>query len=163
MAEQSLPSFGHMTALGLHLDDLLSGTFQSVLQIEEASLKSKFTRGLTITDVHTIVAVGLYEHNPMNVAASRLNVTMATLTIAINKLERLGFVRRERDAVDRRKVLLALTCAGRKVYRAHRLFHERMIGEALAELTEEEQRVLASALMKVKMFFDTQAELVATQ
>nr|WP_267473314.1 MarR family transcriptional regulator [Eggerthella lenta] len=115
------------------------------------------THGLTITEVHTIVAIGLHERNPMNVIAARLNVTLATLTTAVNKLANKGFVERTRAEDDRRKVLVSLTKKGRQVLRAHNLFHHQMIDEALADLTEEEERVFAGALKKVKGFFDAQA------
>ena len=128
------------------IDDLLSGTFNSILRIEEQSLDNRLTHGLTITEVHTIVAIGLHERNPMNVIAARLNVTLATLTTAVNKLANKGFVERTRAEDDRRKVLVSLTKKGRQV-----------IDEALADLTEEEERVFAGALKKVKGFFDAQA------
>lgn len=136
------------------LDELLSGTFNAILRIEEKSLDNRLTHGLTITEVHTIVAVGLHESNPMNVVAARLNVTLATLTTAVGKLVEKGFIERTRAEDDRRKVLLSLTKKGRQVYRAHGLFHRQMINEALAELTDEEERVFADALVKVKRFFD---------
>ena len=139
------------------LDGLLSDTFNSILRIEERSLDNRLTHGLTITEVHTIVAIGLHERNPMNVIAARLNVTLATLTTAVNKLANKGFVERTRAEDDRRKVLVSLTKKGRQVLRAHNLFHHQMIDEALADLTEEEERVFAGALKKVKGFFDAQA------
>lgn len=139
------------------LEDLLSGTFNAILSIEEKSLDNRLTHGLTITEVHTIVAVGLHESNPMNVVAARLNVTLATLTTAVGKLVEKGFVKRTRAEDDRRKVLLSLTKRGRQVYRAHGLFHRQMIDEALSELTDEEERVFADALVKVKHFFDSRA------
>ena len=76
------------------VDTLLSDTFNSILRIEERSLKNRLTEGLSIAELHTIVAVGLHETNSMKVVASRLDVTMATLTAAMNKLERKGFVER---------------------------------------------------------------------
>lgn len=139
------------------IDDLLSGTFNSILRIEERSLDNRLTEGLTITEVHTIVAIGMYEQNPMNVVAARLCVTMATLNAAVRKLVDKGFVRRTRDENDRRKVMVALTKKGRLVYRAHGLFHKQMIDEALSGLSEEEERVLTEALIKVKTFFDERA------
>lgn len=139
------------------IDDLLSGTFNSILRIEEQSLDNRLTHGLTITEVHTIVAIGLHERNPMNVVAARLGVTLATLTTAVGKLAKKGFVERVRSEDDRRKVLVSLTKKGRQVYRAHGLFHHQMIDEALADLSEEEERIFADALMKVKTFFDAQA------
>ena len=139
------------------IDDLLSGTFNSILRIEEQSLDNRLTHGLTITEVHTIVAIGLHERNPMNVVAARLGVTLATLTTAVSKLAGKGFVERSRAEDDRRKGLVSLTKKGRKVLRAHKLGHHLMIDEALAGLTEEEERVFAEALSKVKAFFDAQA------
>ena len=59
------------------IDDLLSGTFNSILRIEERSLDNRLTHGLTITEIHTIVAVGLYERNPMSVVAA-LSVAIVT-------------------------------------------------------------------------------------
>ena len=139
------------------LDELLSGTFNSILRIEERTLDNRLTHGLTITEVHTIVAVGLHERNPMNVVAARLGVTLATLTTAVAKLVRKGFIERSRFEDDRRVVLVSLTKKGRQVLRAHNLFHHQMIDEALADLTEEEERVLAEALAKVRAFFDARA------
>lgn len=139
------------------IDGLLTDTFNSILRVEERALDSRLTRGLTITEIHTIAAVGYRERNPMNVVASRLGVTLATLTIAVNKLVEKGFVERVRDEADRRRVLVSLTTQGRKVYRAHGLFHKQMVEGALEDLTEEEERVLADALVKVKGFFDGQA------
>lgn len=139
------------------IDDLLSGTFNSILRIEERSLDNRLTEGLTITEIHTIIAIGMYEQNPMNVVAARLCVTMATLNAAIRKLVDKGFVFRTRDESDRRKVMLALTKKGRLVYRAHSAFHKQMVNEALSGLTEEEERILTDALVRVKAFFDERA------
>lgn len=136
------------------LDGLFTETFNSILRIEERSLNNRITQGLSITEIHTIVAVGLYESNPMSVVAARLDVTLGTLVTAVNKLEKAGFVKRERCEEDRRKVLLSLTNQGRKVYRVHAMFHQHMVDEALSDLSEEEERVLMVALGKVKSYFD---------
>ena len=85
------------------IDELLTGTFNSVLRIEERVLENKLTRGLTITEIHAIVAVGYRESNPMNVVAARLGVTLATLTTTAARLEEKGYVVRTRDERDRRK------------------------------------------------------------
>ncbi len=138
------------------IDELLSGTFNSILRIEEKSLENRLTRGLTITEIHTIVAVGYREHNPMGIIAARLGVTLATLTTSVQRLEEKGFVKRERDERDRRKVLISLTTRGREVYRAHEMFHKRMIEGALAGLSDDEQEVLARSLVKVQAYFDEQ-------
>lgn len=104
------------------VNELLVETFNSILRVEENALKNRLTRGLTISEIHTIHAIGLNGASPMNVVASRLDVTLATLTAAIGKLVTKGFVQRTRCEADRRQVLVSLTKEGRKAYRAHELF-----------------------------------------
>ena len=135
------------------VDTLLSDTFNSILRIEERSLKNRLTDGLSIAELHTIVAVGLHEVNSMKVVASRLDVTMATLTAAMNKL-----VERSRSEIDRRQVLVQLTSKGRKAFRAHESFHKKMVDSALAALTPEEEELFVSALGKIKDFFDKESK-----
>lgn len=142
------------------VDTLLSDTFNSILRIEERSLKNRLTEGLSIAELHTIVAVGLHEINSMKVVAARLDVTMATLTAAMNKLERKGFVERSRSETDRRQVLVQLTSKGRKAFRAHESFHKKMVDSALATLSPEEETIFVAALAKIKDFFDKEGKLV---
>lgn len=145
------------------LDDLLSSTFNSILRIEERSLNNRLTEGLSITELHTICAIGLHESNPMNVIANRLGVTLATLTVMINKLEKRSYVRRERSEQDRRQVLVALTTKGRKAARAHHAFHKKMVESALADLSPEEEGVFVKAVGKIKTFFDQEGQKEQTK
>lgn len=140
------------------VDSLLTDTFNSILRIEERVLNNRLTEGLTISELHTVVAVGLHEVNPMNVVASRLNVTLATLTAAMNKLERKGFVERMRSETDRRQVLVQLTSKGRKAYRAHEAFHRKMVDSAMEDLTAEEEAVFVRALSRVKGYFESEIQ-----
>lgn len=139
------------------LDELLTSTFNSILRIEERSLNNRLTEGLSIAELHTICAVGLYETNPMKVIANRLGITVATLTVMINKLEKRGYVKRERGTQDRRQVLVALTTKGRKAMRVHNAFHRKMVESALADLTPEEELVFVRSVTKIKDFFDEEA------
>ncbi len=144
------------------VNDLLVETFNSILRIEENVLSNRLTKGLTIAEIHTIHAVGLHDSNPMNVVASRLGVTLATLTASVNKLVTKGYVERVRSESDRRQVLVSLTSAGRAAWRAHDLFHRQMVDAALAGLTSEEESVFVRGIIKIKTFFeDHEQDLVA--
>ncbi len=139
------------------MNDLLVDTFNSILRVEEGALKNRLTRGLTISEIHTIHAIGLDGASPMNVVAGRLGVTLATLTSSVGKLVSKGFVARTRSDADRRQVLVSLTKDGRKAYRAHEMFHREMVDAALGELTPEEEDAFARGLLKVKTFFEEHA------
>lgn len=140
------------------VNQMLTETFNSILRIEERSLSNRLTEGLSIAELHTIVAVGLHDINPMKVVAARLDVTLATLTASMTKLERKGYVQRTRSEIDRRQVLVQLTSKGRKAFRAHEAFHKKMAASALEGLTPDEEQVLYKALAKVKAFFDQENE-----
>lgn len=137
-----------------HVNDLLVETFSSILRVEENVVRNRLTEGLTISEVHTIHAIGLHGSSPMNVIAARLDVTLATCTTAVGKLVTKGFAERSRSDADRRQVLVSLTKEGRQAYRVHELFHKEMVDAAFADLTEEEEAVLVRALTKVKGFFE---------
>ncbi len=139
------------------MNDLLVDTFNSILRVEEGALKNRLTRGLTISEIHTIHAIGLDGASPMNVVAGRLGVTLATLTSSVGKLVSKGFVARTRSDADRRQALVSLTKDGRKAYRAHEMFHREMVDAALDELTPEEEDAFARGLLKVKTFFEEHA------
>lgn len=51
---------------------------------------------------------------PMSVIGSRLQVHAASVTSAVDRLERDGYVVRERDEEDRRRVLASVTPRGRR-------------------------------------------------
>jgi len=51
---------------------------------------------------------------PMSVIGSRLQVHAASVTSAVDRLERDGYVTRERGEGDRRRVLAGITPAGRR-------------------------------------------------
>ena len=70
--------------------------------------------GLTYPQYLTLLA--LWDNGePMSVGelGSRLRLDSGTLTPVLKRLEQTGFVTRRRDSADERRVLIALTTAGR--------------------------------------------------
>ena len=141
------------------VNEMLTETFNSILRIEERSLNNRLTEGLSIAELHTIVAVGLHEVNPMKVVASRLDVTLATLTASMTKLERKGYVQRTRSEVDRRQVLVQLTSKGRKAFRAHDAFHKKMADSALASILWTWQSLFAISKKSLISILESQKVL----
>lgn len=104
--------------------------------------------GLHITD-HKALGY-LFEHGPM--PAGRLGeltgLTTGSVTAMIDRLERRGFVRRERDPSDRRKVIIAPTDepANREAIQALFAPMQRGFARHLPAYTEEEQRLIRDFL-----------------
>ena len=78
------------------INELLVQLFNDILQIEEKSLKEGIISDLSITEIHTIEAIGMYAEKSMSEVAQILKITVGTLTTAINKLIKKGYVERKR-------------------------------------------------------------------
>ena len=68
------------------LNELLVQNFNDILQIEQNALKEGAFSDLSITEIHTIEAIGMYSSRSMSEIALDLEITVGTLTIAINNL-----------------------------------------------------------------------------
>lgn len=134
------------------INDFLVTVFNDILTIEESELqKSKFD-DLSIKEFHTIEAIGLHDEKISSEVAKSLSITVGTLTVAINNLEKKGYVERIRDASDRRVVKLKLTNKGRLVFRVHQHFHKQMVMAVMQGLDDQEQDVLIKALKNLHAF-----------
>lgn len=140
------------------INEMLVETFNSILKLEQGALCGTRFNNLTITEVHTIHAVGLEGNKTMSEIANDLDITVATLTKAITKLAQKGYVERRRTEEDRRVVLISLTEKGKKVYRIHNIYHSKMIRITFGGMTEQEKDVLGKALQKLNEFFKKEAE-----
>ena len=141
------------------INDLLVDLFNDILQIEEKSLKDGPISDLSITEIHTLEAIGMYDEKNMSEVAQSLKITVGTLTTAINKLIKKEYVERKRIEEDRRVVLIKLTKKGKLAYRLHDKFHKDMVNTAINGLSEEEEDVLIHSLTKLNKFFKEKYEL----
>lgn len=135
------------------INELLVQLFNDVIQIEEQSLKNGVLSDLSITEIHTIEAIGMYTEKTMSEVAQILKITVSTLTTAINKLIKKGYVERKRIEEDRRVVLIKLTKRGKLAFRLHERFHREMINTAIEGFNLEEEKILISSLNKINQFF----------
>jgi MarR family transcriptional regulator, organic hydroperoxide resistance regulator len=72
----------------------------------------------------------------LNDLARHMGVTPATMSVAIDRLERKGFVARTRDTVDRRRVQLRLTTAGLRVREANSVLDPPRVEALVARLPD---------------------------
>lgn len=135
------------------LNDLLVKLFNDILEIEENTLKNGNLSDLSVTELHTIVAIGMYQERTMSEVAQDLRITVGTLTTAINKLIKKGYVERKRIEEDRRVVLVHLTKRGKLAYRLHEKFHNDMISDTINGVSEKEEEILISSLERLNIFF----------
>jgi len=68
------------------INDVLVNLFNEILDLEERALITGEYKNISVNDMHIINAVGIREQKNMSTVARELNVTVGTLTIAVNNL-----------------------------------------------------------------------------
>lgn len=144
-----------MPTFNRRLNDLLVDTFNSITKIEEVSIK-RAGHDLTVSEVHILEAVAEPEGAGRTIGdlAEDLFITPPSVTVAINKLVKKGYVIKERDELDGRKVYVRLTDKGKQMNRVHRYFHKKLVSNIASGLSGEEKDALYEAMRKMNQLFE---------
>ena len=136
------------------INSYLVTIFNEILIIEEGALQSSTFKDISIKEMHTIEAIGMYGVHTTTEVSKKLSVTVGTLTVSVNNLVKKGYVERLRNDNDRRVVKLGLTKKGRLLYRLHDKFHRDMVKETLEGLKREDAEMLIKGLKNLHIFLD---------
>ena len=136
------------------LNALLVNLFNRVMDAESKAVITDEFRDISNNDMHIMEAIGVGDPKNMSSIAAKLFVTVGTLTVNMNSLEKKGYIERRRSTEDKRVVLVTLTEKGRKAFFHHRDFHKAMIHAAVRGLEQEEMEALINCLTKLNTFFE---------
>lgn len=135
------------------INQVLVKLVNEIWKLEGDAIITKEFKDITNNDMHVIEAVGLGDGRNMSSIAKKLNVTVGTLTIAMNNLVNKKYVERRRSEKDRRVVLIKLTDRGVSAYKHHEDYHRQMIEAIMEKIDESELPVLMKMLDGVTEFF----------
>jgi len=137
------------------LNDVLVDTFNNILKVEEDLLKHSTSVDLSINEMHLIESVGKNKNDGKTISdlAQILGITLPSVTIAINKLVKKGYVKKEKSSTDGRMVYVRLTDKGLRIDKIHQYFHVKMVNEVSKEMTDHEKEVLIHGMEKLNGFF----------
>ena len=143
-----------MKPLEEQLNDLIVDAYRSILKVEETILKRSDNIDLSINEMHMLEAVGKGKNKPKTISeiAEDLGITLPSVTVAINKLVKKGYVEKLRGEEDARIVYVTLTKQGKKIDSVHRYFHESMVRSIISGRSEQEQQVLYQGILKLDLF-----------
>lgn len=135
------------------INDILVNLINEIWELEEKAIITEEFKDLTNNDMHVIEAIGPEEGNNMSSIAKKLNITVGSLTTAMNSLVNKSYVSRSRSEKDRRVVYVKLTEKGIRAYQHHADYHRQMTEAILAKLSEDEIPVLMKTLDGLSEFF----------
>lgn len=144
---------------GTQLNTLLVTTFRNILRVEEQSIKQIGTGDVTMAEMHLMESIAKKAQGAtVTEIACDLGITSPSVTIGLNRLERKGYVVRERSQADARVVHAHLTDRGRQMNETHTQYHEAMIRRVAESLTPQERDMLSTGIDKLNHFFATSLE-----
>ena len=137
------------------LNELLEEVYQNILRMEEVSLKNMGKVPLTINEIHLIERVGKGGEKGITLSelASALRIARPSATVAVNKLEKKGYLTKQNSETDGRVIRIFLTHQGKVIDNYHRFYHRKMVNELSANFSQEEKECLIRALKKLNRYF----------
>ena len=110
--------------------------------------------GLTGPQALVLKEIESSSHISSGELAKLVSLSQATITDIIKRLELRGLVTRLRNSADRRKVMLSITAAGRKLIQAAPPLLQEQFTERFGQLQEWEQTLLLSSLQHIASLMD---------
>lgn len=141
------------------LGDALEEAYRLIAKVESAMVTNVRGLKLSINELHLLEAVrkGGERGSTISDIAARLSITLSSVTVGVNKLERKGLVVKCRDKSDGRVVLVRLTETGRKAERVHHRFYRSLACSLSQNVTLQEQRLLLNSLKDINQFLRIKA------
>ncbi len=121
--------------------------------MEARELKKSLYHDLSVTELMTICTIKNLQNPTMTDIASSLRITLGTLTIAINRLAKKGYVQRKRLDTDRRIVLVQPTERGAAAAKIHETFERRAQQKFREALGKEDASLCLDMLRKLQLFY----------
>ena len=86
------------------INHVLVNLINEIWELEEKAIITEEFKDLTNNDMHVIEAIGLGAGNNMSSIAKKLNITVGSLTTAVNNLVNKNYVERSRSEEDRQSL-----------------------------------------------------------
>ena len=150
----------------VQLNELLVTTYRAIHVIEETMLSDLSNESLSIREMHIIEAIGSSDLDPHLRAQGRTiteiaqmqGISAPSVTVAVKKLERKGYVCKSRGKDDGRRIYVRLTDLGRRADISHRYFHRQMVHAVARAMPESDRAALIDGLEVLNEFFQDKAD-----
>jgi DNA-binding MarR family transcriptional regulator len=138
------------------LDDVLISLRRILRATSIHSRKLGRSVGITAPQLMVLRAVNANDGLTASEVARAVSLSQATITTIVSRLEERGLLARERSSVDRRRVHVSLTAAGRDVLTEAPQPLQESFSRRFEALPRWEQHQLVSSLERVAAMMDAE-------
>ena len=135
---------------GVLREDRLEAIFTGMRRVRPA-FRKLFSLASDLSDVEVVILGKMVEGGVEEVSIKELfddlsPIRPSKLTQVTNRLEERGYIKKERDPRDRRRIRVLITQKGRREYEALQERMKAMLYGAVGNLSPEEMEILARSL-----------------
>ena len=143
-----------MDSFHRQMDEMLTTAYRSIWKVEEVMLRHMSNSSLSLSEMHMLESIGKMQGDATTITdvAQDLDITLPSVTAMVKRLEKKGYVRKEKSAEDKRTVKIVLTTEGRRAETAHRYYHRRMVRAITRDMNQQEKDAVLSGLSKMIEF-----------
>lgn len=137
------------------LNDFMVSCFYSILEQEEKALLPVFGNKLSLKEIHLISTVYDLQkigNNNFSRVANKLGVTLGTLTASFSKLEKKGYLKKEKYLIDNRVFYITPTKLADKVHKEHQDWHTSLLDGIIRTLPQNDLENLTKSLEQLSTF-----------
>lgn len=140
--------------------DLLMRLHQDVTAMQNRGIRSSRYQNISVSELTILRFIASQPAPTMSETAARLHVTQGTLTVAMNRLVKKGYVERYRMEQDRRIVRTVITGAGRGALLEEEAFRNKLQQQYEEALGEEKAGEFSEMLRQLHQYFRNQEESI---
>jgi MarR family 2-MHQ and catechol resistance regulon transcriptional repressor len=131
---------------GIHIWLLM---WKATRALEAHALENLETLGMCRSDFGVLEALLHKGPLPVSALGQKVLLTSGSITIAVDRLERRGYVERRGDSADRRTRIVHLTTVGSQVIGRLYVEHERAMERAVGDLPRARRAALVATLREL--------------
>jgi DNA-binding MarR family transcriptional regulator len=117
-----------------------------VMRTIRTEMRGARVPGISVPQFRTLVYLNRHATASLSDVAAFLGLTLPSVSVLVDGLVSRDLVAREPDLMDRRRVTLRVTEAGRAAYHSAQQATEACLAERVADLGEAERAILLQAL-----------------
>jgi len=133
----------------------VSKTKKNMMRFIERKLLEK---GLdTLVPSYGNILTVLYDHGgelSMKEIGELIGKEKSTITAIVNKLEKLGYVKKQKSEEDRRVTFVCVTAKGREIEETFNEISDEVYNTAYSNFSEDEKKELLRLMKKLNQNFD---------
>lgn len=131
-----------------NLEQILNVILHSGEELEEDMKLEASLKNLTSRQLHCLELILEMQNPSLSELADRMNISRASISVMIERLERNFMIQRVTSDKDRRIAHVHLTGDGERAATLHKEMHRRIAGLLTGEMTESEKEILIVLLNK---------------